>query len=183
MDKLDAKRERRHQRRCERMGTNNPRCLTCINPHVKPHNFHEHHIAGRKYDLDATERIDTLCHGDRSEEARDHPPPISPSKKKSRSECAAHYSLGLSDMLLPVAHITGQYGHRLSDATDGSEPMSHESLLSLAREVGPYLKVLSPFIERAAHRLKWHAIGSIDEERKATARKRRKSQKSHKSES
>jgi hypothetical protein len=170
MDKPDAKRERRHQRRCESIGTNNHVCLTCVNPNLKPYNFQEHHIAHKRYDLHATEYICKLCHDDRSEEQRDHPPRISTSENPSRAECAARYSLGLSDMLLPASRVAAYYGRRLiEEAARRALPPESQYLL---REAGQFLNTLSPFEERSAHRLKEHAINTINELHNAAERKR-----------
>jgi hypothetical protein len=71
MDDEDFQRERRNERRFERMGTRTPRCPCC--GETSPECFEEHHIAGRRYDQDTTIFVSATCHLKLTELQKSHP--------------------------------------------------------------------------------------------------------------
>jgi len=71
MEDIEYKRERRHQWRLERLGSNDPQCLFC--PEGDPCCLEQHHLSGKRFG----QVLVTVCrnhHRKLSDKQKDHPP-------------------------------------------------------------------------------------------------------------
>lgn len=93
MNQLELNRERRRQRACERLGTNEPRCPFC--GATDPLVMELHHVGGRAFD-DTLVPVCRNCHRTLSDWQKDHPGSIG--DPPNESERIGHALMGLADM-------------------------------------------------------------------------------------
>jgi hypothetical protein len=104
----ERERERRKQRRLEKLGTNNPRCPLCGETDWRC--MEVHHVAGQARDS-VTVTICANCHRKRTDEQKDHPsagPRCDPLLDK-----IGHFLLALADLLRPILEKLTEYGRAL----------------------------------------------------------------------
>jgi hypothetical protein len=95
--------ERRNQKRFERLGTTNPRCIAC--PETDPRCLELHHLAGKDF---ADEEV-IICRNDHrkvEDMKKDHP--RIHSKKATPLECSGRLVLGIADILSLIAGVPEQ---------------------------------------------------------------------------
>jgi|tagenome__1003787_1003787.scaffolds.fasta_scaffold20194943_2 hypothetical protein len=90
----EFKREKRRQRRLDKIGTATPRCL-CGETHWAC--FEEHHIARRAYEPDETVFVCVSCHRKLTEDQKDRAPP--PPGTEPWHARIRELLLGLADLL------------------------------------------------------------------------------------
>lgn len=105
MDKKELARETRKQRRCEALGTNDPRCGICGETDWRC--IELHHVADFDRD-DATVRICKNCHRKVSDDQKDHPP-FDPTADKML-DAIGHFMIGLADMLRLIVEKLYAFG-------------------------------------------------------------------------
>jgi len=122
MNDYELNRERRRQRACERLGTNNPRCPFCgvTDPHTDPLVMELHHIGGRSFD-DTLVPVCRNCHRILSDWQKDHP--ASMSNPPGDLERIGHVLLGLADMFELLGSRLRGYAAKLcaSDQIGGAQ--------------------------------------------------------------
>lgn len=101
-------RERREQRRLEKLGTENPCCGLCSENDSRV--LELHHIAGRKFD-DTMAILCRNCHRRVTDDAKDHPV-IDPSADPLLA-MIGKFLLGLADMLQLVVAKLCEFGRAL----------------------------------------------------------------------
>jgi hypothetical protein len=104
----EFERERREQRRLEKLGIDNPRCCTCGESDSRV--LELHHIAGRKFD-DAMAIQCRNCHRKTTDDAEDHPS-IGPGADPLLA-MIGKFLLGLADMLQLVVGKLYEFGRAL----------------------------------------------------------------------
>ena len=117
MDKIQLAKETRKQRRCEALGTNDPRCGTCGYNHWQ--SIEEHHPADYGRD-DTTVLICRNCHRILSDDQKDHPafdPNADP-----MLDAIGHFLLGLADMLRIIIEKLYAFGHALIERAASPQP-------------------------------------------------------------
>ena len=100
--------EARHRRACERLGTEDPRCILCHE--INPHALQLHHVAGRAYDED---ELVALCHNHHarvSDGQKDHP--LKLPDCINPLEGLGHFDRGLAEMLDTVIEDLGPHPQR-----------------------------------------------------------------------
>ena len=97
MNTCDFDRERRRERRLEKLGTDNPHCAVCGNGDDRV--LELHHIAGRKHD-DLLVIVCGNCHQVLSDDQRDHPAAMQGADPFLVT--VAYFLRGLADMLLLI---------------------------------------------------------------------------------
>lgn len=118
MNNDELARERRKQKRLERLGSNNPHCAMC--GEADDRTLELHHVAGRKHD----ETMVTLCrncHRQVTDDQHDHPA-FDP-KADPMLASIGHFLVGLSDMLRIILAKLREFGLALivrSSSTDGA---------------------------------------------------------------
>jgi hypothetical protein len=160
MDNSQKLQEWRKQNRLEQLGTNNFVCVA--SGWTDPCTAEYHHIAGRKFDTHC-EYFTASIHRQLSEMQRSHPKQIG--SPPSAAESAAHYSFGVADIFILVAHMAEEYGCKLLDAADSIKSADSEAR-DLTRKVGHYLNMLAAILGRIGERLRHHGDNLIEEERK-----------------
>jgi hypothetical protein len=100
--------ERRRQRRLEKLGTNNPRCVFCGETDWRC--MEPHHLAGKKRDP-VTVVICANCHRKRTDEQKDHP--SAGPGCDSLLDKVGHFLLALADLLRPILEKLTEYGRAL----------------------------------------------------------------------
>ena len=110
MDKSEFDRERRRQRRLEKLGTDDPHCAGCGTGDDRM--LELHHIAGRKHD-DTLVIVCGNCHQVLSDDQRDHP------KARLGADpflvAVGNFLLGLADMLRLIVERLAEFGTALID--------------------------------------------------------------------
>ena len=107
MNELEKRRERREQRRLERLGTDKPICLC---GETDSRCFDSHHIAGRAFDPTETPLCKN-CHAKASDVQKDHPRQVS--DPPHPLERIGHFLHGLADLLaLAIARLR-EFGNEL----------------------------------------------------------------------
>jgi len=106
----DFERDRRQQKRFEKLGTDDPRCGMCGEDNDCT--LELHHVAGRKHD-DLTVILCANCHRIMSDDQRDHPA----FDRSANNPMAAigFFLLGLADMLRVVVRRLYEFGRMLID--------------------------------------------------------------------
>ena len=112
----EFERERRKQRRLEKLGSDVPRCGMCAE--TDDRTLELHHVAGRKHDA-MTAVLCRNCHRKVSDGQRDHPNPIDLADPMLAS--AGNFLLGLADMLAIIVGKLCEFGHALIDRSAGTE--------------------------------------------------------------
>lgn len=102
-------REGRHQNALDRLGTEHPRCRTCLES--DPRCLERHHLAGEAFGDDQVIECRN-CHRKLSDDQCDHPDAINPNAPDF-SEQLAHFLLGLGDFLALLAERLKEFGKRL----------------------------------------------------------------------
>lgn len=115
----EAERERREQRRLEKLGTNDPRCGMCEETDWRT--FELHHPAGRKHD-DATVLICSNCHRKVSDDQKDHPA-FDPNADAMLASIG-NFLLGLADMLRIIVAKLYEFGLALIERSTQAEGQS-----------------------------------------------------------
>ena len=110
MNKHDYERERRRQKRLEKLGTNDPHCGLCGESDDRV--LELHHIAGRKHD-DALAIICRNCHRVVTDDQKDHPA-FDPAADPMLASIG-HFLLGLVDMLRVVIVKLSEFALTLID--------------------------------------------------------------------
>jgi hypothetical protein len=93
MNRIEHEREVRRQLALERLGTNDPRCVTCGESDRRC--LERHHIAGICHD-DETVIVCRNCHRKLSDMQKDHPKPIG--SQPDPFERIAYFLLGIADL-------------------------------------------------------------------------------------
>ncbi len=106
--------ERRNQQRFQRLNQDNPCCLNC--GESNPCCLQAHHIAGKTYD-DTLAELCANCHAKLSDTQRDHPAQIT--DPPNVIERAAHFLLGLGDLLLMLGAKCRDFGLALLEWAQG----------------------------------------------------------------
>lgn len=122
MDKHELNRERRRQKALERLGTKNPRCISC--PCDDPLALELHHIAGRSYD-DELVAVCRNCHRTLSDWQKDHP--ASTNNPPSDPERIAHFLLGLADMFELLVKRLRKFAQKLFALENKSQDQNGEA--------------------------------------------------------
>lgn len=117
MDKIELERERRRQRRIERLRTSDPVCIVC--GYDDNRCLERHHIAGRAYD-DETCIICRNCHRKLSDDQRDHPTPDA--RTLGEEERIGRFLLGLSNLLSLLAERLWAFGSHLLEPGRDDDP-------------------------------------------------------------
>jgi hypothetical protein len=102
--RVDA--EDRRQQQLRRLGTLNPRCVTC--GESDPRVLEQHHIAGQRHDDDVS-IVCTNCHRKLSSEQREHAT-AGEKPREDRMTDIGHYLLGLADILTLIADSLRRFG-------------------------------------------------------------------------
>jgi hypothetical protein len=122
MQKKELNRERRKQRACERLGTNEPRCPFCgvTDPLV----MELHHVGGRAFD-DTLVPICRNCHRILTDWQKDHPTNIcSPPNESDR---IGHALIGLADMFELLGCKLREHAAKLIAATQITHSRENQS--------------------------------------------------------
>lgn len=112
----ELERERRRQKRLERLGTNTPHCGICGEGDDRT--LELHHVAGRQHD-DTLVIVCRNCHRKVTDDQKDHPAfdpdadPMLPS--------IGHFLLGLADMLRIVMGRLHEFALALIDRSSRKE--------------------------------------------------------------
>jgi hypothetical protein len=114
MDQKFLNNERRKQGRLDYLGTNEPRCLNCVED--DPCCLEKHHIAGRKYD-DELVIVCRNCHRKLSDAQSDHPKPKG--GEPSLEERLVHFLLGVADLLEMLVVKFRDFAHHLMEGAVG----------------------------------------------------------------
>lgn len=102
--------ERRKQARLERLGTNNPRCVTCGEADNRC--FQKHHLGGRKNDpMTVTSCLN--CHAKESDLQKNHPQQVK--APSDPLEAIGFFLLGLADLFALLMEKLRDFGHALID--------------------------------------------------------------------
>ena len=101
--------EDRLEQHCRRLGTHEPRCVSCGEP--DPRCLEDHHLAGRQYHSD-TYVVCRNCHRKLSDDQRDHPT-IDPTDFIGKHETIGHFLLGLCDLLMLIVERLREFAHWL----------------------------------------------------------------------
>ena len=102
--------EARHRRACERLGTEDPRCILCHE--INPHALQLHHVAGRAYDED---ELVALCHNHHarvSDGQKDHPLKIPDCINPL--EGLGHFDRGLRDIVFIDHRVPVVFSYSMS---------------------------------------------------------------------
>jgi hypothetical protein len=105
---MNSKKEIRKQKRLEKLGSNNPVCITCGEDDWRC--LEEHHIAGQAYD-DTLSNICRNCHRKLSDDQIDHPKAIS--KPPMTHERIGHLLIGLADFFALLVEKLREFGQFL----------------------------------------------------------------------
>lgn len=105
MNDHEYARERRKQRRLERLGSNNPRCGMCGETDDRA--LELHHVAGRKHDETMVPSCSN-CHRKVTDDQKDHPA-FDPSADAVLANIG-HFLLGLADMLRLIVEKLAEFG-------------------------------------------------------------------------
>ena len=105
MNKHELAKETRKQRRCEALGTNNPRCGMCGETDWRC--IELHHVADYGRD-NATVCICRNCHRKVSDDQKDHP--VFDSNADPMLDAVGHFLLGLADMLRLIVEKLYSFG-------------------------------------------------------------------------
>jgi hypothetical protein len=116
MNDDEFERERRKQRRLDKLGTNNPRCGTCGEADDRV--LELHHVAGRKHD-DVTAILCRNCHRKMTDNQKDHPAVITQADPMLAS--IGNFLLGLADMLSIIVAKLCEFGLALIARSTGAE--------------------------------------------------------------
>lgn len=120
MDDTKRNRERREQRRMQRLGVDHPACGLCGETDSRC--LELHHIAGQTYD-EAVTIVCRNCHRKLSDDQQDHPEHLS--EYPSLLEKVGHFLLNLADFLQIAIEKLREFGNALiAQAILGVE-MSH----------------------------------------------------------
>lgn len=106
----DFERERRQQKRFEKLGTDDPRCGMCGEDNNCA--LELHHVAGRKHD-DLTVILCANCHRIMSDDQRDHP--VFDRSANDPMAAIGYFLLGLADMLRVIVRRLHEFGQMLID--------------------------------------------------------------------
>lgn len=117
LDSEEFERERRRQRRIDRLGTSNPACVVCGQDDDRC--LELHHLAGRAYE-DTTCIVCSNCHRKLSDAQRDHP--VANARQPSEQERIGRFLLGLSDLCSLLAERLRSFGNTLIDACRADDP-------------------------------------------------------------
>lgn len=110
--KVDFERERRRQRALERLGTDDPRCVSCGEGDWRCLEFH--HLSGHAYGEEGVVMCRN-CHRKVSDSQKDHPAALTDSQPVLL-ERVAHFLFGLADLLEILVAVMRGYGGQLIDA-------------------------------------------------------------------
>ena len=105
MNKQELAREQRKQRRCEKLGTNEPHCGIC--PETDWTCIELHHVADHGRD-ETTVLLCRNCHRKVSDSQKDHPP-LNPNTD-TMLDRIGHFLLGLADMLRVIVERLYAFG-------------------------------------------------------------------------
>jgi hypothetical protein len=83
-------------------------------------------------------------------------------------ERAAHYCLGLADILMPAARMVEKFGHRLLELGHGDK-ISSDASRALTLEVGHFLIALAMILENVARQLEQYGSRLCDEAAQAAS--------------
>ena len=108
MNNNDFERERRKQRRLEKLGSNNPLCGMCGESDDRT--LELHHVAGRKHD-ETVAILCRNCHRKVSDDQSDHPATTGTADPLLAS--IGNFLLGLADMLAIIVSKLCEFGHDL----------------------------------------------------------------------
>jgi hypothetical protein len=106
-------RDRRKQKRLERLGTNDPRCGMCGEADDRA--LELHHVAGRRQD-DTMVILCRNCHRKVTDDQKDHPEFNKGSEPMLSS--IGHFLLGLADMLRIIVDKLYEFGRALIAAAN-----------------------------------------------------------------
>lgn len=119
MNNDEFARERRKQKRLERLGSNDPRCGMCGEGDDRA--LELHHVAGRKHD-ETMVPICRNCHRKVTDDQHDHPA-FNPHADTMLASIA-YFLLGLGDMLHIIVARLREFGFALivrSSCTEGEK--------------------------------------------------------------
>jgi hypothetical protein len=108
MTRQQIEQERRKQRALERLGSNNPVCVSCGEAGWSC--LERHHIAGKRFDPD-TAIICRNCHRKLSDRQKDHPADLG--TQPDFLERLGHMLLGLADLFELLVQRFREFGHEL----------------------------------------------------------------------
>lgn len=116
-DKVALKRAIRLERAHERLGSNDPRCLHCVEDFA--HCLENHHVAGRAIHDDTVIECRN-CHRKLTELQKDHPPmgPMPP----HILEIIGRYLLGIADLFRLLIVRLDEFGRKLIELAGTETP-------------------------------------------------------------
>ena len=100
--------ERRKQRALERLGSNDPRCVSCCESDWRC--LEAHHLAGRAYAEDTVIECKN-CHSKLTDAQKDHP--ASTGEPPSQIEVIGRFLLGLADLFELLVEKCAEWGRYL----------------------------------------------------------------------
>lgn len=116
MEDEEVERERRRQKRLEKLGSHAPHCGMCGEGDDRT--LELHHVAGRKHD-DALVTVCRNCHRKVSDDQQDHPA-FDPAADPMLASIG-HFLLGLADMLRIVVVKLHEFALALIDRSSREE--------------------------------------------------------------
>jgi hypothetical protein len=122
MDKFELNRERRRQRALERLGSNNPRCVTCGCD--DPLALELHHLAGQSFGDDVAP-VCRNCHRRLSDYRKDHA--IGQASPSGEVEPIRRFLLGLADLFEMLVERLREFGGKLAALDSSANPQTGET--------------------------------------------------------
>lgn len=108
---MNKAQETRKQKRLEKLGSNNPVCVTCGENDWRC--LEEHHIAGKDYDDDLA-IVCRNCHRKLSDNQEDHPQKVEPTP--TTLESIGHLLLGVADLFALLVEKLRECGRFLIES-------------------------------------------------------------------
>ena len=108
---MNHNKEKRKQKRLEKLGSNNPVCIICGEDDWRC--LELHHVAGQAFN-NTLSNICRNCHRKLSDDQEDHPKAIS--KPPTSYETIGHVLIGLADFFELLIEKLREFGHFLIDS-------------------------------------------------------------------